>query len=465
MNTKNKFSNNSLIYFSLALSAFLLSLILIEPGSYYFISPAIIFSFVMISLYCLNSDYTEQLIPLLLTFFFFLFCSYFFYIHPLSPSYIRVDDPIAIIDSQKYALSASMKITEGTGIGFWLGYGIEKYIETIYRVFGINDVNIAAINFLLLFASVRLIEKSQNLDKTPIFLIFLMIPLTFFYALQPSKEILSVFLVANFIYFLSITNKTNTKVVLYGLVVLILTCLVRINLALFLLGFFALTLIKFDKGFFKRSALLLLFTPPILLALVYISETFIQQSIEDWLLRFSTTGDSISRLESFDINNNSETSSIKAMLSPDNTFLNILFLPLKIVVVWLSPFPLGLNIFVIPSGDVNTLLYSINFLSSISGILNFCIIPCIYILISHFNKLSYMTRITIFFTISYLALIAFLYPSQFTRHRTLIEIPVYVTIFHYAKFLYPNYIKIIYALAMLLFTMFSIVMIIDAHAY
>jgi len=105
-------------------------------------------------------------------------------------------------------------------------------------------------------------------------------------------------------------------------------------------------------------------------------------------------------------------------------------------------------------------------LSSISGLLNFILLPAVFVLIKRFNELSASTKLVFVFIMTYLAMIAFSYHTQFTRHRVLVEIPVYIIFLKYSTVWLPTYKKSVQAAAIFMFiTAFSVIFFLQAYKW
>lgn len=390
-----------------------------------------------------------------------------YYIFPLGVENIRVDDPLALFDAQKYALSAELTIENGQGLGHWLSVGIEQYVISIYQIFGVNEVNVIAINSLILIVTITIFKALifKNTEANFSLLGFLLlVPLTFFYSIQPSKEILSILIVAVFL--LLMTCRANIslfkQVALFSALFLV-AMLVRLNLAMFLLIFFFASYIKMDKRLLRSLPWLLIGALASILILHIFSLKFVGVGVDFWFEQFFNLLNASERLAQATKGHQNTTGlsyTIKQYLSPEILWLNVVFVPLKMLLVWVSPFPLLQGVLTPPSEQVAIVLYGQTLLSSISGILNFALTPAIFLMMTRFNKLNDTNKLVFTFAMIYLAMVAFVYPTQFTRHRSLVEIPMYLLFLKYSAHWFPSYKIAIQGCAIAMFLCASIVMIV-----
>ena len=169
----------------LVITSFLISEI---PGDGW--SPAIL---VLLSAWIFNFKSISSSASLhndLITSLILIWAAVILYVWPLFPSLIRVDDPYASFDAQKYSLSAKLILETGRGLGHWLSAGIDKYLVFIYRNFGVNEVNVIAFNCIIFLASIKLLSGvfKENTYIPSSLIILLATPLTTFYVIQPSKK-------------------------------------------------------------------------------------------------------------------------------------------------------------------------------------------------------------------------------------------------------------------------------------
>ena len=109
------------------------------------------------------------------------------------------------------------------------------------------------------------------------------------------------------------------------------------------------------------------------------------------------------------------------------------------LLVWVSPFPALTNPFAYPVSSVDLSSYVYSLIVTTSAVLNVCILPVILYLAVNSKKLSDNERTILYFTIFYLAVIAFSYPTQFTRHRVLIELPIFLIVLRNTGFISSSY--------------------------
>jgi len=437
-----------------------------KEGDSFFWSPSILVATLVIILCNINNiGISPKVFEYLKACLVFISLGCLYYVFPLGSDYIRVDDPFAFFDSQKYALSAQMTIEEGAGLGHWLSIGIERYIIIIYRVFGINEVNVVAINGLVFIASVTVFSNIISRDGSSRYSVasfMALVPLTFFYAIQPSKEILSVALVAAFIGLMAsktITNRTK-KFVLYSLLFSV-AIFIRINLAIFLIIFLLVSQLRFSRWLFFQLA----FTVIIVCILIYVVSLFSIEvmgvGVDFWLDKMQSLLDPSLRLQEATKNNHGTASAsyaVKMFLSPDNRLLSIILIPIKMIFVWVSPFPFFKGVFSLPLTGAESSVYALTLLTSLSAVLNFLLLPAIFMMFIKFNGLNDSSKLVFVFVVSYLALIAFAYPTQFTRHRVLIEIPMYMLFIKHFGLWLPLYLKFVYITATIGFAVIFLVM-------
>ena len=359
------------------------------------------------------------------------------YVWPLFPSLIRVDDPYASFDAQKYSLSAKLILETGRGLGHWLSAGIDNYLVFIYRNFGVNEVNVIAFNCIIFLASIKLLSGvfKENTYIPSSLIILLATPLTTFYVIQPSKEVLSLFAVS---LFLSIeSRKRLLKLPSYLLLMtgaIVVAGYLRLNLAILLMIFLVVSNLRIDRRIFFRLPFVVFFLVLSGYFLDIASRSLIGFGLEYWFEQADTLADAAGRLENATRDNQSEggiSYKIKKYLSPDNIFLSILFLPLKAFLVWVSPFPLISFEFGIRGTSTDALQGASSTLASASGLFNFIVLPFVARMLIDFSKLPQEERLVLGFVIFYLSFIAFVYPTQFTRHRVLIEVAVYICVLNH----------------------------------
>lgn len=410
---------------------FLLTFFLVEEGSGTW-SPGILF--VWLSIAYLNFKSNARLNDLVhesYMYIILLILAFGLYTYPLSPEYIRVNDPIAIFDSQKYALSATMKLEGVSGLGHWMSIGITYYIVLIYWLFGINEMNVIAFNIGLLIMSIAFIRKilPQNGKHSSLVIVIPLIPLTLFYTFQPSKEILSIFGISIFITFLVISGRLNLKNKIDHLVLFCLMIFIRTNLTIFLVIYYIAHYLLNNRSNYLRYIYVVLWLVAIIYIISLFSNKFLDKDLGFWIEKLSSLLNPSGRIE-YVVQSTEDRESlaflIKKFLSPDSVFLTALLLPIKMIIVWVSPFPLFPFYKGFPSDILGIPMYTNVLFSSVSGVLNIIILPAIFKIIGRWGKLDVNTKHVLIFSLVYLALIAFAYPTQFTRHRVLIEIPMYM---------------------------------------
>jgi hypothetical protein len=414
---------------------FLLTFFLLEEGSESW-SPGVLLVWLVIVYKNFKSNTTlilNELVYESYVYIILLLLAYAFYIYPLSPEYIRVDDPVAFFDSQKYSLSAQMLLESGSGLGHWLSIGIQYYIFIIYWLFGINEMNVMAFNIGLLIMSITVINKIliKEGGYSSLVIVIPLIPLTLFYTFQPSKEILSIFGVSIFISFLVRYGRLNLKNKIYTIALFFLMFFVRINLAVFLVVYYIVNQLLASRRKYSKYIYLVLSSVVLIYAVSFFSNEYMEKDLGFWIEKLLLLGSPSERLEfAVQISNTEDRSSlaflIKSFLSPDNVFLALLLLPIKMIIVWVSPFPLLGGITRIPLDIQGIPVYIHTLFSSISGILNIIILPAIFKIIGRWGRLGINTKHVLIFSLVYLAIIAFAYPTQFTRHRVIVEIPIYI---------------------------------------
>ena len=180
-------NNYQIRYLQFVCCIFFASIIslMIKESAASFWSPAILFAvffivFINLKRFKISSAVIDQLNFSIV--FVLLGCVY--YIFPLGVEDIRVDDPLALFDSQKYALSAKLTIEDGHGLGHWLSVGIEQYVISIYQIFGVNEVNVIAINSLIFIVTIRIFKTlifKHSESNFSLLNFLLLVPLTFFY--------------------------------------------------------------------------------------------------------------------------------------------------------------------------------------------------------------------------------------------------------------------------------------------
>ena len=425
------------------------SLVLFEDGSSW--TPGILLSTLTLVLMCFKKDvFPKDVIDYLKISTTVILLGTIYYVYPLGSEFIRVDDPYAQYDSQKYALSAKLLIETGSGLGHWLSIGIEQYITSIYRILGINEVNILAINSLIFTFTIKIYKdiiwpESNTALSLP--LIVCLVPLTFFYSIQPSKEILSIFIVALFIKFALDESDTSFKKLAFGVALFFLALSVRLNLAAFIFAIYIFSTLKLDKKLLRR---LMSFTAIGFLGLIganFVSMALFGLEASFWIKHASSLLNAAETLEALgDSSRSVETGiagTLKTILSPTNPLLNFLLIPIKMVFVWISPFPVISGVFSIPVTNIEINRYAYTLLASTSGILNFITVPAILLIIKKINKLSKENKYIFLFILTYMAMVSFVYPTQFTRHRTLIEIPMYLLLLKQLNIWMPYYKKVI----------------------
>lgn len=436
---------NTIQLSGLIVFAIICSLILSENGSSW--TPGILLSSLVIVLMYFKKDvYPNDVLDYLKISTVVILLGTIYYVYPLGSEFIRIDDPYANYDSQKYALSAKLLMETGSGLGHWLSIGIEQYIASVYRILGINEVNIIAINSLILVFTIKIFkdiiwpEYNMTLSMP---LLICMVPLTFFYSLQPSKEILSIFIVALFIKFVLDESRVGLKKLSFGVALFFLALSVRFNLAAFLLAVYVFSNLKLDKKILGR---LMSFTFIGFLGLIvgnFVSMLLFGLEATFWIKHASSLLNAAETLEALRDSSGSEETglagTLKTILSPTNPFLNFLLIPIKMVFVWISPFPAISGLFSIPITNIEINRYAYTLLASSSGILNFLTLPAILLIAKKINELSKENKYIFLFILTYLAMVSFLYPTQFTRHRTLIEIPMYILILKQLHTWMPHY--------------------------
>lgn len=395
-----------------------------------------------------------------------------YYVFPLSSDLlIRVDDPFATYDSQKYALSAKMTIETGSGLGHWLSAGIERYIISVYQLLGINEVNILAVNSLLLISVLiiyRHIIGSFDYQELSLPVLLMLVPLTFFYSIQPSKEILSMVIIALFLWISSgkFVHGKVKKLVLY-LTIIGIALLVRINLGFFLMIVAVVRELKFDRYFVRRLIYLTFLVPLGLIVANYISLSLFGLSADFWFNEAGSLLDAAERLEqtnSKDAVDTGLSGQLKKILSPENIWLNLIFIPVKMIMVWVAPFPVFRGIFSLPANGQELTSYVYTLLASSSAILNVALLPAIFIMLKRFNRLGEGSKYIFAFILVYLGMIAFGYPTNFTRHRSLIEIPMYMIFIKHANLWFPTYRKLVQGGGIVMFVgVFLIVLLIYSY--
>jgi hypothetical protein len=381
-----------------------------------------------------------------------------YYVFPLSSDHLRLDDPYATYDAQKYALSAKMTIETGSGLGHWLSVGIEQYIIMVYRLLGVNEVNILAINSLLLVSVLtiyrQIIGPFDNRELSlPVLLT--LVPLTFFYTLQPSKEILSMVVVALFLWVSSrkFVDGPIKKLVLY-VIILGIALLVRINLGVFLMIFAFVSQLQFDRYFVRRLIYTAFLVPLGVLAASYASLALFNLNSDFWLNEAGSLLDAAGRLEQTTTHDGVESgfsAKVKEILSPANVWLNLIFVPVKMLMVWVAPFPVIRGIFSLPANGQELTSYVYTLLVSSSAILNFILLPAVFIMLKRFNRLCDSSKYIFVFILVYLGMVAFGYPTQFTRHRSLVEIPMYMIFIRHATLWFPSYKKFVQSAGIVMF--------------
>jgi hypothetical protein len=445
--------------------ALFFSLFFKEENSLFWSPSILVVALVLVLLNINNMRLSPKVFEYLKACMVFISLGCFYYVFPLGPDNIRVDDPLAFFDSQKYALSAQMKIEEGAGLGHWLSIGIERYIIVIYRIFGINEVNVVAINSLVFIASVTVfsnIISPHGKTRYSVASFMALVPLTFFYAIQPSKEILSVALVAAFIGLMTSKTLTNPakKFVLYSLFFLV-AMFVRLNLAIFLIIFLLVSQLRFNRRLFFQFAFIAIIASISIYVVNLFSIEVMGVGVDFWLDKMQSTLDPSLRLQEATKKNHSTdsvSSVIKMFLSPDSTLLSIIFIPIKMVIVWISPFPIFKGVFPLPLTGAESSIYVLNLLTALSAVLNFLLLPAIFMMFIRFNGLNDSSKLVLVFVVTYLAMVAFVYPTQFTRHRVLIEIPMYMLFIQYFGLWLPLYLKFVYIMATMGFAVIFLVM-------
>ena len=446
------------------------SLVLVEEGNSW--TPGILLSSLIIILMYFKKDvFSKDVVDYLKISLIVILLGTIYYIYPLGSEYIRIDDPYANYDSQKYALSAKLLIETGSGLGHWLSIGIEQYIVSVYRTLGINEVNILAINSLIFVFSIKIYkdiiwpESNAGLSMP---IVIAMIPLTFFYSIQPSKEILSIFIVALFLKFVLDKSGLGFKKLSFGIALFFLALSVRFNLAAFLLAIYLFSHLKLDKKLLRR---LISFTVIGFLGLIvanFVSMALFGLEATFWIKHASSLLNAAETLEALGDSSRSEETglagTLKTILSPTNPFLNFLLIPIKMVFVWISPFPVISGVFSIPITNIEINRYAYTLLASSSGILNFITLPAILVIAKKINELSKENKYIFLFILTYLAMVSFVYPTQFTRHRTLIEIPMYFLILRQLNMWIPYYKKAIILIGILCF-LISFILISLAYIY
>ncbi|MEI8605395.1 hypothetical protein [Pseudoalteromonas sp. B160] len=364
------------------------------------------------------------------------------------PSLLRVDDPLAIQDANKYDLSGVLLLENGHGLGHWQSYAIDRYIYLIYKLFGVETINVAVVNYLLRFISTLIaaktvVEITNKRASNAIALLFFL-PLGFYYSIMPSKEPLTLLFFSIFILFII---KSLKKITVYNLSFLFLSLLalsaIRLNLGVFCLITLLITLFVFldtkrDK-FIAFVLSLLLFLP-----INYLALALLNISLIDLAFKYENIFDVSSRID--DISKSGISGAIKNLSGSFGLLGYIVFLPLKMLIVLLSPFPI-FNVDITAAFSVSGLKgkevvnNTYNIFATLSGLINvFFLLP----LISAFKK-SYLSKekeVKAFsvVTIVVFAIISLIYVSGFTRIRTLFEMLLFMLIIINFKYNYKSLI-------------------------
>ena len=178
------------------------------------------------------------------------FITYYFWMLPLSPDNLRTEQKYAVQDSNVYDLEAKMLAEEGSDaqlIGLWLDFGIVRYLDAIYKVFGVSVLYVSMFNGLLSLAGfIALAGFLKQLDELSIIKwqwisLGMLLPHMAYYDATPSKEPLThfAFYVSLLLFTLIIFSKKNIAInTLLLFIVCLLLGLIRLNVLMLIFALF-----------------------------------------------------------------------------------------------------------------------------------------------------------------------------------------------------------------------------------
>lgn len=356
------------------------------------------------------------------------------------PDMLRVDDPLAVQDANKYDLSGYMLLQYGRGLGHWQSFAIDRYVYTIYYLFGVDTVNIALVNFLFRFLSVltilKIVYECAGEKKGRDYISFLyFLPLGLYYALMPSKEVITIFCFNIFtLYVIRCAQKFSFKNMVFLVISLMSITLIRMNLGLFCAAALFFILFFFlKKAKYKLMLLLLL-----ILAVIpfdFIARSTMNLSLLDIIFRYDGIMELSERLDSS--SSGGLSGKIKDLSISYGVFGYLAMLPLKLLVVYFSPYPLfSIDLSSIYSSfggkgkDVVMAFYSV--FATLSALFNVVFFYSIYSsLIYCIKGFSHNSKVLSYFIMFVMVIISFVYLSGFTRLRTLFEMLLFTMPFLY----------------------------------
>lgn len=414
-----KFNNKiqfSIFFFTSAIAALYFSIL--DPV---YTAPAwglLLYVFIII----INPNNTY--VPILYVSVFTIF--YLSWIKDIDPNLLRTNAD-AWVDSQKYSASAVKYIETGYGYGHWLGKGIEYYLTTIYRLFGINELNVITVNVALILIGMVFLIQDNDLYYSP-GLVLLFCPLLLFYAAQPSKEVITFPFVAMLTYlYIKLIKNFRIRTLILILIVFIAFAYVRLSAAMLVIVCLSFSYFA-AKPSLRNILLLLTIVLTSLFLVKSLSSKLLGSNFDFWtyVINFS---DANSRLSSYiekkDVNTNSSATKIKLMLSPENKVLSAILTPIKALFVLVSPVPSVPSLFMpLDATQSQVSLYTYRLLAFQSGFLNLIALS-LAILRRRTIFLAIKTkpalRLIFAFLVCYLFLVAYAYPTAFTRHRVVVE--------------------------------------------
>jgi hypothetical protein len=366
----------------------------------------------------------------------------FAWIDLFEPYLLRVDDPLAVQDANKYDLSGLLLLETGRGLGHWQSYAVDRYIYFIYKYFGVETVNVAVVNYVLRFVSIIVasfilneVDKRKSSDFVSL-LYFL--PLGFYYSIMPSKEPITLLFFHLFAFYLiRLVKEFNLKnLILVGVYIFCISS-IRLNLGLFCIVALMVVLFVFlDNA--AHKAILISACLFLLLPINMVSLATLNISIVDLVIKYENIFDISERLS--DSNMTGFAQKLKELNASFGLIGYFILLPIKMLIVFLSPFPL-LNIdfmyFIEHSNGkgIEAVNNVYKLFSSTSAMLNvFFILPIISSFVSCYNSNKKSIRAFTVFVLTVFTIISLIYVSGFTRIRTLFEILLFLLLFLHFRF-------------------------------
>ncbi|EJV2652405.1 hypothetical protein N6393_004047 [Vibrio vulnificus] len=366
------------------------------------------------------------------------FLSKYVWVDLFWPELLRVDDPLAVQDANKYDLSGYMLLQYGHGLGHWQSFAIDRYVYLIYYIFGVDTVNVALVNCLLRFLSVLVVLKiiyecAGDIKNRDYVSLLFFLPLGLYYSLMPSKEVITILFFNIFVlYVIRCTKCFTFKNIVLLSVSLFFISLIRLNLGLFCLCALSFILIFFLKKPSHKFGLVIIF----FIAIVpfdFIARTTMNLSLLDIVSRYDGIMELSDRLDS--TNASGISGKIKELSVSYGVFGYLIMLPLKLLVVYFSPYPLiSFDIFSAydmagsKGKDVVFLFY--DFFATLSALVNVLFFGYIFNSFNYGVKVgNYSTKVFSILVLFVVAIISFVYLSGFTRLRTLFEMLLFSMIF------------------------------------